>query len=103
MTPEGKVLSAVTSYLRIEMKNGRCYYERRNAVGLNYRKGIPDIWFTKNGKHYEVELKRPGGTRSTLQYKYEKIFKELNTEYVCIDSFEKFLEFYHKDDKSPDE
>lgn len=94
MTPEGKVLSAITYFLREEMKAGRCYYERRQAVGLSYRKGIPDIWFTKNGKHCEVEIKRPGGTRSTLQYKYEDIFKKINVAYACVDSFDKFKEFY---------
>ena len=96
MTPEGKLLSEVTAFLREEMKQGKCYYERRNAVGLNYRKGVPDVWFAKNGQHYEVELKRLGGTRSALQYTYEEIFKKLNVKYACIDSFEKFLEFYSK-------
>lgn len=99
MTPEGKVLSAISTFLRSEMKKGRCYFERRNAVGLNYHKGVPDIWLTKNGKHYEIEIKRPGGVRSTLQYKYEEIFKKLGCIYACVDSFDKFLEVYEKEDQ----
>ena len=96
MTPEGQLLADVTAFLRSEMKKGRCYYERRLAVGFGYKKGVPDIWFIKDGKHYELELKRLGGHRSTLQIKYEQIFKGLQVEYACVDTFDKFIEFYNK-------
>lgn len=95
MTPEGKVLSAITAFLRDEMKKKKCYYERRNAVGLNYRKGIPDLWYVKDGIHHEVEVKKPGGTKSTLQVFYSKFFADINCKCICVDSFDQFLEFYN--------
>lgn len=100
---ESDLQADILSFLKKEFKAGKCYYERRVAVGLTYRKGIPDFWFTKHGKHYEVELKRSGGDRSSLQVQYERIFKNIDVEYALIDSWQQFLEFYHKDDKSPDE
>ena len=96
---EADLLSDIIAFLRKEMQACRCYYERRTAVGLSYRKGVPDLWFAKNGKHYEVELKKTNGSRSTLQYHYERVFKLLNVEYACINSWQQFLEFYHKDDE----
>ena len=99
---EADLLSDITKFLREEMKHSRCYYERRSAVGYGYRKGIPDLWFAKNGKHYEIELKKTNGSRSTLQYYYERFFKHINAEYACINSWDQFIEFYHKDDEEKD-
>ena len=96
---EADLLSDITSFLRNEMKLGRCYYERRQAVGFGYRKGLPDLWFAKHGKHYEVELKKTKGERSTLQYHYERFFILIECEYACINSWQGFLDFYYKDDE----
>lgn len=96
MTPEGKLLSAIRSFLRAEMEKDNCYFERRQAVGLDYHKGIPDIWFTKHGKHYEIELKKPGGVRSTMQVKWAQRLVKMGCEYALVDSFEQFLEIYEK-------
>lgn len=96
---EADLQADITAFLREEMKLGRCYYERRSAVGYAYRKGTPDIWFTKHGKHYELELKKTKGARSTLQYHYERVFKLIGCEYACVNSWKQFLEFYHKDDE----
>ena len=96
MANEGKLQSKILSFLKAEMKNDNCYFERRNAVGLNYRKGIPDIWFTKNGQHYELELKDPAGSRSTMQVKWAERLVRMKCKYALIDSYEQFLELYEK-------
>ena len=96
MTPEVKVQSKITSFLKNEINNGKgLYYEKRQALGVQYKKGVPDIWFVMNGRHFEIEVKRPGGSRSALQEKYEKIFVNAGVIYACVDSFEKFLEIYN--------
>ena len=96
---EADLLADITAFLRKEMKAGHCYFERRQAVGFSYRKGIPDLWFAKHGKHYEIELKKTKGSRSTLQYHYEQTFKKIGCEYACINSWQQFLDFYYKDDE----
>ena len=73
------------------------FYEHRSgSVGFSYKKGIPDTWFTVNGIHVECELKTPYGHRSTLQEKYELIFKSRNIRYICPKSFEEFKEYVDK-------
>lgn len=95
MTPEVKVQSKITNFLKSEMNAGKgVYYEKRQAIGVQYKKGVPDIWFVMNGYHFEIEVKRPGGTRSALQEKYELIFKRTGAIYACVDSFEQFKEIY---------
>ena len=97
MTPEDKVKNKITAFLEEEKAKGLLYYERRQAVTLSYHKGVPDIWFCMNGKHYEVEVKKPGGTRSTLQIKYEQIFKNMNVAYACVDSVDAFKKFFNEE------
>lgn|SRR5574344_1019471 len=100
MALESKVQSKITGLLRDEMQKGNLYYEKRQAITFGYHKGIPDIWFCMNGKHYEVEVKDPSGERSTLQLKYESIFKKIGVTYLCVDSFEAFKIFFDKEKAS---
>lgn len=95
MTPEVKVQSAITSFLKKEMKAGKpVFYEKRQAIGYQYHKGIPDIYCILNGYHLEIEVKRPGGSRSTMQETYERILKNAGAIYACVDSFEQFKQLY---------
>lgn len=91
MLPEDRVLKPIIDYLT----EHKIYFERRNATGLNYRKGIPDLWCVINGKHIEIETKREDGLGklSSMQIKWKSRLEKFNVTYWYADSFEVFLEY----------
>lgn len=91
MTPEKKVQNEILKYLdKLEKDGYKIFHERRQAGGFNYKKGIPDIYCVVNGKHIEIEVKKPGGKLSGMQEKFRDMCKEKNIEWICTDDFEKF-------------
>lgn len=76
---EARVKRQICAYLK-SLQN--CHWERRNAVGLNYKKGIPDLWCVHNGKHYEIEVKDIHGTTSVMQDKYRRILQDAGCIYI---------------------
>ena len=88
-TPESKIKKKIHEYLSKLMNEGKpVYHEVREAGGLTYKKGLPDLWIVVNGIHLEIEVKAENGRRSTLQYKWEEIFRRMNIKYACVDSVE---------------
>ena len=90
-TPEGKVKKQITDYLDglIEKKH-HVYWERRDASGLNYKKGLPDLWMCYNGLHIEIEVKAEKGERSAMQEMWQRYFDEHSISYILARSKEDF-------------
>ena len=70
--------------------------ERRIAIGIGYKVGLPDLWGIYNGRHFEIELKGPDGKRSSVQIKREKELTEVGASYAVIDNLEDFKGFLNK-------
>lgn len=93
MTPEGYVKKNIVKFLD-SIPNLK--YELRQAGGFNYKKGRPDLWFVYNGRHYEVEVKAPGGYPGSLQLKAESEFKAAGAQYWRGESSADFKEWFMK-------
>lgn len=95
-TPEKKVQDLILSYLKEMKKSGEpLFYERRQAGGASYKKGIPDIYAVYNGIHIEIEVKKPGGKQSTMQEKFQKMCENINIIYICVDNLVDFKEIFN--------
>ena len=93
MTPEGKIKKQITDYLdQLEKKGHAIYWERRDASGLNYKKGLPDIWLCYNGLHIEVEIKTDKGERSALQETWQRYFDTHSISYMLVRSKKDFID-----------
>ena len=90
MTPEGKVKKSITDYFDRLIKGGApLYYEVRQAGGVSYKAGLPDIWCVYKGKHIELEIKREkGGVVSTLQIKKRDYFRSIGIECFVVSSLD---------------
>ena len=91
MTPEKRVQNAIVDFLKT--KPG-IYIERRNAGGLGYKAGRPDLWFVWQGRHCEVEVKAPGGTAGSLQLKHEDALVAAGSCYWRGDSLTGFVQWF---------
>lgn len=91
---ERDVQSSILKYLRKLKNQGHpLFFERRQAGGFSYKKGLPDIYFVYKGIHIEVEVKASDGKLSTDQETWQTIFKELEIEHLVIDDFSEFKEY----------
>lgn len=97
MTPEQRVQNAILGYLKkLKDKDYPIFYNKRQAGGFSYKKGLPDIYAVIDGKHYEIEVKRVGGHRSSMQDTWARIFKKDNISYMCVDSLDDFVKQFSK-------
>jgi hypothetical protein len=61
----------------------------------NNKKGLPDICVVLNGGAYlGIEVKSSTGKMSVDQIAISHQFKRLKANYICVSSFEEFLEDY---------
>ena len=82
---EQSVQNKIEKYL----KENNIFFEKRQAGGFNYRKGIPDLYFVYNREHIELELKDPHGSPSPMQLAWQRKFKELyGIDSYIVDSVE---------------
>lgn len=88
MTPEKRVQNAILKYLSDISKTQHVMFERRQAGGFSYKKGIPDIYVVVDGIHVEIEVKRPGGQLSVMQEKFRDRCAENNCLWICADNVE---------------
>lgn len=90
MTLEKKIQSDIVNYIkRLQEKKYPIYYEKRQAGGFNYRKGVADLWIVYNGIHFEIEVKRKDGKMSEMQKLQQRIFKEqYKIDYYLVNSLE---------------
>lgn len=87
MTPEGKVKKQITDYLESLHKEKKVWYQRREAIGFSYKKGVPDLYAVCKGYHIEIEVKRGiGGELSTMQEKFRSECKNYGMIYILADS-----------------
>lgn len=94
MTPEKMIQSKIISYLSKLADEGHpIFYERRQAGGFAYKKGLPDIYIVYNGKHIEVEVKRKDGQLSPMQETWARRFKQLSITHYIADDVEMFKQF----------
>lgn len=94
-TPEKKVQNAIIKWLEpLDHKHaGLLYWKRRDAIGANYEKGIPDLFVVIGPFHLEIECKAPGESLSSMQEKWKMIFCSMGTPYLVADSLEEFISF----------
>lgn len=97
MTPEKVVQNKIYSYLKNLEKNGeKVYVERRQAGGFSYKMGIADLYAVIDGKHIEIEVKRPGGQLRPMQEKWRDRCKAMNILWLCADNLEQVIMFIHE-------
>lgn len=97
LTPEGKVKKSIDEYLdSLKAQGHPIYWERRNATGLNYKEGKPDLWVAYNGFHIEIETKQVGGEVRTRQEKWERTIKRCGCIYIRPDSLEEVRNLFEE-------
>lgn len=94
LTPEKRIQNEILDYLKDLKLNGYpIFYERRQAGGGSYRKGMPDIYAVISGIHIEIEVKAPNGSLSTLQEKYRDYFLQRKVKWICVDDINQLKEY----------
>lgn len=101
-TPEQRVQNKIEKYFKsLQDKGVPLFFEKRQAGGFTYRKGLPDMYIVLYGKHIEIEIKAKGGKTSTMQELWQRRFKEIYRIpcYVVDDEkqVEKIIESMKKD------
>lgn len=96
MKHEDIIKNNINKYLKeLFYKGYPVDFERRQAGGYSYKKGIPDMYAVVNGLHIEIEVKDPQGKLSAMQEKWRYRCKLLNIPYICaisVDDVRKVIE-----------
>ena len=97
MTPEKKVQNSIINFLRKLKDDGKpIFYERRQAGGFSYKKGIPDLSCVYYGYHIEIEVKAENGELSVMQEKFRDMCTKNKIFWICSNSLEDFkIKFEH--------
>lgn len=87
---EQKVQNNIEAYLRsLQKQNKPIFFEKRQAGGYTYKKGMPDMYIVVNSKHIEIEIKKHNGKASSMQLAWKKKLKELyNIDSYIVDRVE---------------
>lgn len=91
-TPESPVVEGVMDFLEA-VDGHKVIVFRRQAGGLSYKKGLPDVYATVDGIHVEVECKAPAGASPT-QLRWQRKFVEAGVLYVRPKSTEEFKRWF---------
>lgn len=67
LTPEGKVTKQIIDYLKSLKKTGVAIWWVKLHGGPMQKAGVPDLLVIKDGKHFLLEIKKPGGEATQLQ------------------------------------
>lgn len=95
--PETLIQTKILEYLKkLKDSNEPLYYERRQAGGLSYKKGIPDIYCIYKFIHIEIEVKTPTGELSTMQEKFRDRCRKNGTPWICATSVNDVKDFIEK-------
>ena len=95
MLEESIVKQDIMKYLsKLKEENHPIFFERREAGGFAYKKGIPDLYAVYNGIHIEIEVKASNGKTRPLQDKWKKRCQKINIPYICVSSIEDFEQFF---------
>ena len=98
-TPEAKVKKRITDYFKeLQKLDYPVYFEVRQAGGWSYKEGLPDIFGSFYGMHFEIEVKQLTGEARARQEEWERKFKQMGNLYLrpydaqeVIDLFENKL------------
>ena len=92
MTEEKNLQNKMLAYLKTLKEQGKiALYEKRQAGGFSYKKGIPDIYFVCfGGLHVEVEVKAKDGKQSAMQEKFETLCLKNQIPYMLINDLSDF-------------
>ena len=97
MTPEKRVQNKIINYLKeLKEKGELIFFERRQAGGFSYKKGIPDLYMVYEGLHIEIEVKKEkNGELSTMQEKFRDMCIKNKIEYICANNFNDFKDYLY--------
>jgi len=91
LTPEKKVQNSIINFLKKLKDDGKpIFYERRQAGGFSYKKGIPDLYCVYYGYHIEIEVKAENGELSVMQEKFRDMCAKNKIFWICSNSLEDF-------------
>ena len=94
-TPEKLVQTKIEAYLKHLHDTGHpVEFERRNASGLSYKEGRPDLWACYNGIHVEIECKQVDGEARTRQELWERRFRKAGSLYIRPRSVDEVIELF---------
>lgn len=94
---ETLIQKKVLEYFKnLELAGHPILFERRQASGLAYKEGKPDLFCVYNGVHIEIEMKVPDGTVRTMQEKYEIKCKKRGIIYMRPNSFEEVKKYFEE-------
>lgn len=105
---EQKLQLKIEKYLKeLQKLKYPVFFEKRQAGGFNYKKGIPDLYIVINSFHIEFEIKKEKGKLSTMQVKYQEMFKndykidsyviyDFKTAKTIIDTYLKYINDFDK-------
>ena len=97
MGNEHKVQDDIIDYLKsLEEAGYPVWHDRRQAGGLGYKEGKPDLYAVFAGIHIEIEVKGIGGSPSPRQLAYERDMKDLGTPYIRPGSYKEFVEWFER-------
>ena len=95
MQPEKQIQNDILAWFdKLEHEGRPIIFDRRQAGGFSYKKGIPDVWAAYNGRHIEVEVKVPGKELRPMQEKFALRCKQMNTLHIVAYSVEQVKEFF---------
>lgn len=72
------------------------FWEKRQAGGYLYRKGLPDIYCVIYGIHFEIEVKSPNGKLSAMQEKFRDFCKQNEIDWICADSIDSIKNYFRE-------
>lgn len=91
---EKQIQNNIIKYLHnLETQGYPIFYQRREAGGFSYKKGIPDLYAVINGIHLEIEVKTEDGKLSIMQEKFRDKCKRINICWCCIRNLKEFKNF----------
>lgn len=86
-TPEQKVQNAIEKWLKwLQGENKPIFFEKRQAGGFTYHKGIPDMYVVVNGTHIEIEIKREGGEPTSMQLMWQRKLHAWGVQAYIVES-----------------
>lgn len=94
-TPEQKVQNKIIKELKsLQSRGYPIFFEKRQAGGFTYKKGLADLYLVIDGKHIEIEIKAEDGELSPMQItKQEKFKKNYNIDYLIAKSWDDVYEY----------
>ena len=97
MANELNIQKKVLTYFKeLQLSGHPIFFERRQAGGLAYKEGIPDIYVVYNGIHIEIEMKDVGGDVRARQEAFERKCKNWGIIYLRPDTFNEVKLFFEE-------